>query len=55
MERYEAYKDGGWLGDVPSSWNLVRISSLYDSRNEKVSDKDYPPLSVTMQGILPQL
>lgn len=28
---------------------------MYTLRNEKVSDKDYPPLSVTMKGIVPQL
>lgn len=57
MERYEAYKDSGveWIGEVPAGWKLMRISSLYSARNEKVSDKDYAPLSVTMQGIQPQL
>ena len=50
-------KDSGveWIGEIPESWNTVRIGSLYDQRNEKVSDKDFMPLSVTMQGILPQL
>ena len=57
MERYEAYKDSGieWIGGIPAHWQLRRISALYDARNEKVSDQDYPPLSVTMQGIVPQL
>lgn len=44
-----------WIGDIPQSWNTARISGLYSIRREKVSDKDYPPLSVTMQGIVPQL
>ena len=57
MERYEVYKDSGveWIGEIPAGWELRRISALYDARNEKVSDQDYPPLSVTMQGIVPQL
>jgi len=57
MERYEAYRDSGveWIGEKPAHWELRRISALYDVRNEKVSDQDYPPLSVTMQGIVPQL
>ena len=57
MERYEAYKDSGieWIGEIPKGWGLRRISALYDSRNEKVSDKDFPPLSVTMNGVVPQL
>ena len=31
------------------------IGSLYSLRHEKVSDKDYPPLSITKNGIVPQL
>lgn len=50
-------KDSGaeWIGEVPNNWDLGRIGGFYSLRNEKVSDKDYPPLSVTMKGILPQL
>ena len=44
-----------WLGSIPADWEQSTISSLYIFRNEKVSDKDYPPLSVTMKGIVPQL
>lgn len=44
-----------WLGDIPADWSITRIAGLYSLRNEKVSDKDYPPLSVTNKGILPQL
>ena len=50
-------KDSGieWIGDVPQHWNLQKIATLYKVRNQKVSDKDFPPLSVTMKGIVPQL
>ena len=50
-------KDSGieWIGAIPQDWQLSKIGSLYTQRNEKVSDNDYQPLSVTMQGILPQL
>ena len=50
-------RDSGieWVGAIPQDWQLSKIGSLYTQRNEKVSDKDYQPLSVTMQGILPQL
>ena len=44
-----------WIGAIPAEWNISKIGSLYSLRNEKVSDKDYPPLSVTMKGIVPQL
>lgn len=50
-------KDSGieWIGDIPTHWGQSRIGGLYSLRTEKVSDKDYAPLSVTMQGIVPQL
>lgn len=50
-------KDSGtvWLGMIPDTWKLSKISSIYELRTQKVSDKDYPPLSVTMNGIVPQL
>lgn len=44
-----------WMKVVPKEWRVTTIGSLYTLRNEKVSDKDYPPLSVTMKGIVPQL
>ena len=55
--RYDEYKDSGaeWLGQIPTTWKTGVIGSLYTLRNEKVSDTEYPPLSVTMKGIVPQL
>ena len=54
--RYESYKDSGveWLGEVPSHWELGRISTYFTERRTKVSDKDYPALSVTKLGVFPQ-
>lgn len=51
------YKDSGieWIGKIPVHWEVTKLNMLYTQRIEKVSDKDYPPLSVTMKGILPQL
>lgn len=53
----EALKDSKvtWIGKIPEDWRVERISTLYSPRNIKVNDEDYPPLSVTMRGILPQL
>ncbi len=50
-------KDSGipWIGEIPSHWETDNIGSLYSQRNEKVSDKDYPPLSVSKMGVVPQL
>lgn len=57
MAEYEAYKDSGaeWLGQIPAEWKTGVIGSLYTLRNTKVSDTEYPPLSVTMKGVVPQL
>ena len=44
-----------WIGEIPKEWKSDTIGNLYTLRNEKVSDKDFPPLSVTKQGIVPQL
>ena len=50
-------KDSGipWIGEIPSHWETDNIGSLYSQRNEKVSDKDFPPLSVSKMGVVPQL
>lgn len=50
-------KDSGiaWIGEIPETWDIVRIGSQYTERRTKVSDTEYPPLSVTMKGIMPQL
>lgn len=50
-------KDSGieWIGEIPEGWEVGQIGQLYSERRTKVSDKDYPPLSVTMKGILSQL
>lgn len=50
-------KDSGieWIGEIPSDWGLSKIGAVYEERNEKVSDADFPPLSVTKQGVVPQL
>lgn len=50
-------KDSGieWIGEIPADWKVVKVANQYTERKVKVSDNDYPPLSVTMKGILPQL
>lgn len=54
---YSDYRESGveWLGLVPGHWTLKRLAHYFDERRTKVSDKDYPPLSVTKNGIVPQL
>ena len=55
--KYPKYKDSGveWLGEVPEHWAVRRLGYYFDDRREKVSDRDYPALSVTKNGIVPQL
>ena len=45
----------GLLGSIPEHWECKKIGSLFSERKTKVSDADYPPLSVTKLGIVPQL
>lgn len=55
--RYPKYKDSGaaWLGEVPEHWDARRLGFYFRERREKVSDKDFEPLSVTMHGIVPRI
>jgi type I restriction enzyme S subunit len=55
--RYPKYKssDAKWLGELPEHWQVKRIGYYFNERREKVSDKDFPALSVTKNGIVPQL
>lgn len=54
---YPTYKTTSltWPDIIPDNWELVKIASVFRERKETVSDKDFAPLSVTMQGIVPQL
>lgn len=52
----ENYDSGlAWLGAVPKHWSLKRLGHFFSERKEKVSDKDFQPLSVTKHGIVPRL
>lgn len=44
-----------WIGNVPKHWEISKLKKHFIPRNQKVSDKDYAPLSVTKDGVLPQL
>jgi type I restriction enzyme S subunit len=57
MDKYPEYKNTGidWLGPIPSQWSLKRIGQLFSERKQKVDDKTFPPLSVTMSGVVDQL
>lgn len=56
MEKYEyTPTEAKWINKIPSHWECKKIGSLFIQRNEKVSDKDYAPLSVSKNGVVPQL
>ena len=57
FKQYPNCKDSGveWLGEVPNHWSINKLGTHFLQRKEKVSDKDFPPLSVTKNGIVPQL
>jgi len=60
MGKFKKYKEYvptniDWIGEIPSSWRLMRLGSVFNERRLKVSDKDFPALSVTKNGIVPQL
>lgn len=55
--RYQEYAKSGveWLGETPSAWIVKRVGYFFNERREKVSDKDFQALSVTKNGVVPQL
>ena len=57
MQGYPNYQETNldWLGKVPAHWSLGKLGACFSERNEKVSDTEYPALSVTKNGIVPQM
>lgn len=47
--------DQSWIGPVPDHWAVEPMARWFRERKTTVSDVDFAPLSVTMQGIVPQL
>lgn len=44
-----------WLPEVPEGWKCGKVRQYFRLRVTKVSEKDYPPLSVAKVGVVPQL
>jgi len=57
FKTYDNYRDSNveWIEKIPSHWEVKKVASLFHERNEKVSDRDFEPLSVTKNGVLRQL
>ena len=54
-EKYISVPDAIWFDAVPDSWRALKMRGVFSERNTKVSDKDYPALSVGKMGVVPQL
>ena len=54
---YKKYKECEiqWIGKIPIGWDISKVRQHFIQRINKVSDKEYMPLSVTKFGIVPQL
>lgn len=44
-----------WIPYIPVHWEIKRIRNFFKYRNEKVSEVDFAPLSVTKNGVIPQM
>lgn len=53
--QYSQTPEAVWFNSVPAGWRATKIRELFSERNEKVSDKDFMPLSVGKMGVVPQL
>ena len=54
---YDKYKECKiqWIGNIPDGWTIEKVRKHFLQRNTKVSEELYAPLSVTKDGIVPQL
>ena len=55
MSRFLVDSEIDWISKIPANWNIQPLGLYLKERKEKVSDIDYEPLSVTKNGIVPQL
>lgn len=44
-----------WIKKIPVHWDFKFVKEIFIERKTKVSDKIYPPLSVSKAGVVPQL
>lgn len=44
-----------WIPLIPAHWTVGRVRNFFNYRNEKVSEIDFAPLSVTKNGVVPQM
>lgn len=52
---YVSVPEAVWFSSLPYTWRATKMRELFSERNTKVSDKEYPALSVGKMGVVPQL
>lgn len=52
---YQSVLDAVWFQSIPNTWRSTKIREVFSERTTKVSDKDYPALSIGKMGVVPQL
>ena len=52
---YVSTPEAIWFSALPYTWRATKMRELFSERNTKVSDKEYPALSVGKMGVVPQL
>ena len=58
LKEYDEYRltpEAIWYDRVPVKWNSTKMRTMFTERVTKVSDKEYPALSVGKMGVVPQL
>jgi type I restriction enzyme S subunit len=58
LKEYDEYRptpEAIWYDRVPVKWNSTKMRTMFTERITKVSDKEYPALSVGKMGVVPQL
>ena len=54
-DEYRPTPEAIWYDQVPTKWNSTKMRTMFSERVTKVSDKEYPALSVGKMGVVPQL
>lgn len=58
LKAYEEYRktpEAVWYTKIPTVWESKKMRAVFSERVTKVSDKEYPALSVGKMGVVPQL
>ena len=48
---YVSTPEAVWFSTLPYTWSATKMRELFSDRNTKVSDKEYPALSVGKMGV----